>query len=334
MSTPDGSPAPGWYDDGSGTGVQRYWDGSSWTQHTIPAPQNQPAAPGTGYGAPGGDPSAAAYGAAYPGATTATARTVHPLGWVALAAAVVGFVFACIPGALIIGWVLLPIAFILSIIGFFVQGKKWPVVTALVLSVVGTIVGFVVFFTVVSDSVDEAFGGSDVTVTTPDAEDSAPAEDEGAAEETETDTEQEAASEPGSRDNPVPLGSVISGDEFDVTINSVQLDATDEVMAANTFNEAPPEGFTYAVIDATITYTGADSGYAMMVDIDYVASTGEVLTSYDTVAVPPEPQLGLDELYTGGTTTGKMAIAVPSGDPGLLRVTPGLFSDEVFVTLQ
>ncbi|TFF17536.1 hypothetical protein EQW79_009515 [Cellulosimicrobium terreum] len=252
----------------------------------------------------------------------------------ALAAAVVGFVFACIPGALIIGWVLLPIAFILSIIGFFVQGKKWPVVTALVLSVVGTIVGFIVFFTVVSDSVDEAFGGSDVTVTTPDAEDSAPAEDEGAAEGTETDTEQEAASEPGSRDNPVPLGSVISGDEFDVTINSVQLDATDEVMAANTFNEAPPEGFTYAVIDATITYTGADSGYAMMVDIDYVASTGEVLTSYDTVAVPPEPQLGLDELYTGGTTTGKMAIAVPSGDPGLLRVTPGLFSDEVFVTLQ
>ncbi|QUB99144.1 DUF2510 domain-containing protein [Cellulosimicrobium cellulans] len=334
MSTPDGSPAPGWYDDGSGTGVQRYWDGSSWTQHTIPAPQNQPAAPGTGYGAPGGDASAAAYGAAYPGATTTTARTVHPLGWVALAAAVVGFVFACIPGALIIGWVLLPIAFILSIIGFFVQGKKWPVVTALVLSVVGTIVGFVVFFTVVSDSVDEAFGGSDVTVTTPDAEDSAPAEDEGAEEGTETDTEQEAASEPGSRDNPVPLGSVISGDDFDVTINSVQLDATDAVMAPDLYNEPAPEGFTYALVNATITYTGAESDWAAAVNIDYVASTGEVLDATDVFAMPPEPLLGHDELYTGGTTSGNTVIAVPAGDTGLLRVRPGPFADAVFVATQ
>jgi hypothetical protein len=30
---------------------------------------------------------------------------------------VVGFVFACVPGALIVGWVLLPIAFILGIVG-------------------------------------------------------------------------------------------------------------------------------------------------------------------------------------------------------------------------
>ncbi len=29
----------GWYPDG--TGVQRYWDGSQWTQHTEPLPQTQ-----------------------------------------------------------------------------------------------------------------------------------------------------------------------------------------------------------------------------------------------------------------------------------------------------
>src|SRR5690625_5883400 len=39
------------------------------------------------------------------------------IGLAALIVAIVGFLFACIPGALIIGWVLLPVAFILSIVG-------------------------------------------------------------------------------------------------------------------------------------------------------------------------------------------------------------------------
>ena len=40
-------------------------------------------------------------------------KTRNGLGIAAFVIAIVGFVFACIPGALIVGWVLLPIAFIL-----------------------------------------------------------------------------------------------------------------------------------------------------------------------------------------------------------------------------
>ncbi|WP_240200416.1 DUF2510 domain-containing protein [Cellulosimicrobium cellulans] len=331
MSTRGGTPAPGWYDDGTGT--NRYWDGSAWTEQTAPAAGSPPGGAGGGT-APGGTGGAAPFSDPPQVAVESPATKPHPLGWVALAVAVLGFVFACIPGALIVGWVLLPIAFVLAIVGFFLRGKKWPVITALVLSVVGTVVGFVVFLTVVSDSVDEAFGDSDVTVSPPDSEEPAADGESTESAEAPEPEQEEAADDAGSRENPVPLGTVVSGDDFDVTINSVQLDATDAVMAANEFNEAPPEGSTYALVNATITYTGEESGFAMEVTIDYVTSTGEVLASYDSFAVPPEPELGLDELYNGGTTTGNVVIAVPAGDAGLIRVTPGLFADEVFVATQ
>lgn len=61
------------------------------------------------------------------------------LGLIALITAVIGFIFACIPGALIIGWILLPVAFILGLVSLFLQGKsKWMGITALILSIVGT----------------------------------------------------------------------------------------------------------------------------------------------------------------------------------------------------
>lgn len=80
----------------------------------------------------------------------------HVLGKIALGAAIIGFIFACIPGALIIGWILLPIAFILSLVAMFQQGSKGPAITGLILSIVGTIVGVIVFAVVVVDAVDDA----------------------------------------------------------------------------------------------------------------------------------------------------------------------------------
>ncbi|WP_129659372.1 DUF308 domain-containing protein [Rothia uropygialis] len=79
------------------------------------------------------------------------------LGIIALAAAVVGFVFACIPGILIVGWVLLPIGFLVGIISLFMSGKaKWPGLVAIIVSIVGTVVGFVVFIGVLGSSLDGA----------------------------------------------------------------------------------------------------------------------------------------------------------------------------------
>lgn len=82
------------------------------------------------------------------------ARQSNTVGLVALALSIIiGFVFACIPGALIVGWVLLPAAFILSIVGLCLSGKsKGRSIAAVIISIIGVIAGFVVFFAVVGNA--------------------------------------------------------------------------------------------------------------------------------------------------------------------------------------
>src|SRR5690625_3435722 len=148
------------------------------------------------------------------------------IGLAALIVAIVGFLFACIPGALIIGWVLLPVAFILSIVGLTRSGrKKGTSIAAMVISVIGTIVGFVVFATVVSDACDEDFSSSDFSgdQANPDdpavTDESADTDDSGA-------NEDAAHGAPGSRDNPVPIGQEVSNDDWRITLGEPH-EATD-----------------------------------------------------------------------------------------------------------
>lgn len=252
------------------------------------------------------------------------------LGLVALIVAIVGFIFACIPGALVVGWVLLPIAFILAIVSFFQRGKGRGLgIAALIVSVVGTIVGVVVFMAVVATSFNEAFD-TESTVVTPETGVEEQAEPEAAPSEDE-----EAASAPedaaaGTRDNPVPIGSAISSDEWTVTIDAVNPDGNQIVADANTFNEAAEAGSHYEIVTYTVTYTGDDSSMAAMVSVDLVTDSGNVINSYDAMAVL-EDEMGLDELFNGASSSGSTAFLVPDGETTIVRVRPGMLADEVFV---
>ncbi|WP_228479407.1 DUF2510 domain-containing protein [Microbacterium atlanticum] len=143
-STPTSAPA-GWFPAGV-QGQERYWDGTSWTDQVRPA---------------GGIATATGV---VPGPPTAPAPEKRPrniLGIVALAVAAVGFIFACIPGALIVGWILLPIGFFLGIIALFQKDKpKWQGLTAIIVSVVGTIVGVIVFMAVAAGAVSDAINAT------------------------------------------------------------------------------------------------------------------------------------------------------------------------------
>lgn len=46
------SPAAGWYTDPGGSGGERYWDGTRWTDQTRPAGGSQSAAPTSAFGDP------------------------------------------------------------------------------------------------------------------------------------------------------------------------------------------------------------------------------------------------------------------------------------------
>lgn len=266
----------------------------------------------------------ASYGAPTPPAGPKSDRNV--LALIALITSIVGFVFACIPGALVVGWVLLPIAFILAIVSLFLKGRgKALGIAGLIVSVVGTIVAIVVFFAVVASSFSNAFD-DEVSIETPTSV--APATDEpSAAESTDAD---EPAGTAGSRENPATLGYAINSDTWTVTVNSYNADGNAAVTEASEFNDAAPPGSHYELVNYTVTYTGDESAYAAEVSVDLVTSAGNVVNSFDTFVMLGD-SIGLDELFNGGSATGSAAFVVPDGEVSLVRVSPGYFADDVFV---
>lgn len=273
-----------------------------------PHPNHPPA-----YASPGTNPP--------PGPPQPPTKRRNGLALGALIIAILGFAFAVIEGAYIIGWILLPIAFILSLVALFQRDKaKKAAVAALVISIVGTIAGGIAFMASAAKAVDEAFGTS-VTAAPPGAEQpSAPPTSRGGSD----------ATKQGSRSNPYPLGTAISSRDWTVTVNSYNPNANAEVAAVNGINEKPDDGHTYVLVNLTVTYTGADKGSPSSVSVNYVTAAGNVVNSYDKFAMAPDALPG-NELYNGATATGNVVLHIPEGDAGALRVRPGLFADEVFV---
>lgn len=254
----------------------------------------------------------------------------NTVGLIALIVAAVGFIFACIPGALIVGWVLLPIAFILGIVGLFMSGKpKWQAITAIILSIVGTIVGVIVFTVVVAAAFNDSFGGTESSVGDSTVVESAEGEQS-------ADADEAAADEVGTRSNPAPLGAPVEGQEWTVVVNSVDLDATDEVAAENEFNDPADEGTVYISINVTATYTGsdADGQFPASVGIDYVTADGVTVNSFDKIVLGPDELDSLSALYEGASATGNRTIQVPTPVDGVLAISPGVIADKVFVAIK
>ena len=294
MSDPSTTPA-GWYDDGSGN--RRYWDGNAWTEHTAPGAAATQSPTDTSGEAPAAKP--------------------HVLGIIALAVAAVGFIFACIPGALIVGWILLPIAFVLSLVTLFLKGRKWPAITGLIVSIVGTIVGVVVFFAVVSTTFGQAFEELDDVI----AEASEAAEDI------------PEFDEPAEEAEPEPTSNLAFGDTMvwedgvELTVSAPEGYTPGEYAAGATFPNNI--AFTMTIVNNSsenlepFPYERLSSGGREASQIFDVSGDGE------DVGIPPTTVI-----LPGQSVTWKTAWSVADPNSLTMQVSPSFeYADAIFTNL-
>lgn len=219
--------------------------------------------------------------------------------------------------------------------GLFPKGKKkGTAIAAVITSIVGAIVAALAFVFVVGSAFDEAFN-KETTV----SNDGDPASSvgNGAIDSSKKDSEAGGVGGGTTRENPLPLGTTISSDEWDVTVNSVNLNATDAILAENPLNDAPGEGQTYVMANITARYKGDDpQGASPFTNIAFVTPQGNEINAYDSIAVEPDAFENLTTLYKDASTTRNISFLVDeaSAGEGVLAVEPDMFSQKRFVSLK
>lgn len=254
----------------------------------------------------------------------------NTLGLIALIVGVVGFIFGVIPGTLIVGWILLPIAFILGIVGVALSGKKKATsIAAIIVSVVGAVVSAIVFIAVVAGSIEEAFEDDDLDPVESLEADDANEPDDADPDDTE-ETEDTAGTAEGTRDNPVPFGESVSSEEWTIKVDEPH-EATDEVLAENELNDEPEDGMEFWILPVEATYTGDDKGHAWLdLTFKFVSDEGQSYNTYEPGCGPiPDDLDDVDEIYEGATAKGNVCVQTPEGAEGTWTVETFL-GDSVF----
>jgi hypothetical protein len=135
----------------------------------------------------------------------------------------------------------------------------------------------------------------------------------------------------GSRDNPYPVGTA-AGLEFNDDSQSIPFELTIKevvrgepalarIMAANQFNDPPPDGFEFVLLLIEAAYTGADDGVLELNERITASVTNNRIIPYgDTFIYSPcclEPEFDM-QLLAGGVGEGWLALPVAIDDPAPL----------------
>ncbi|WP_168627800.1 DUF4190 domain-containing protein [Cryobacterium sp. BB307] len=266
-----------------------------------------------------------------PAPQPAEPKSSNGLGIAALIVGIVAFVGSFIPFLNFVTGFVAFVGLVLGIIALFLKNKSKGVAIA------GTAVSFVaMILSIVLATAYTAGFIAAVDNSLPKTEivdnGQAPADEQS----------DDSADEVGTRENPAPIGTTIElanfGEaEFEVTLGAPILNANDAVKAANQFNDAPKDGFQYAVVPLTVTYVGDETGLPSLgVRVEFVSAAGTTHTQIDSWVVDPEPAFnGINELFPGGTASGNITILIPTADAesGTWAVS-SLFGDKFFFAAQ
>jgi hypothetical protein len=105
------------------------------------------------------------------------------------------------------------------------------------------------------------------------------------------------------------------GTEWTITVGSGRL-GTEEIRTAAEFNDPPPAGFDFYLVDLNATYNGTGTGSIFDLDIDGVTDSNITLDGYcgfydNTFDIS-------QDVFPGGTLQGTVCFVVPSGDTASL----------------
>lgn len=268
------------------------------------------------------------------GLPQAPVKERNTIGIIALVCAILGVIFSCIPGFLILGWILLPISFILGLVGLFPKDKKkGTAIAAVITSIVGAVVAAVAFMFVIDSAFNDAFNEE----TTVSNNGGANAVGDGDSAEGNSEDSADGAADGATRENPLPIGATVSTDEWDVTVNSVDLNATDAVMSENPVNDAPADGQTYVMANVTAKYKGDDpQGSMPTIGFAFVTPEGNTINSYDSIVIAPDYFDQSTTLYKDAEETGNFAFLVDEATAAdsVLAVSPDMFAQNRFVAVK
>ncbi|EFK55114.1 DUF4352 domain-containing protein [Corynebacterium genitalium ATCC 33030] len=250
------------------------------------------------------------------------------LGIISIALAVLGTIMSFFPATLVFGWLLLPIALVVGIIGLVMKDmSKGPAIAGVITAVVGGLIALTVFFVAASSTSDSA---------AEDAGDAAPADGASAGGAADNGKDKGKSKAKGSdagksRENPLPLGSTITQGDWEVTINSVNLDATDEIMEENPFSDEPKDGMVHILVNMTAKYIGDDpQGESPLIFVSYVSPEGKTYESHEVTLVEPDMFDLSTTLYNGADTSGNIGVSIPieGKEEGTIVVEADLYSGE------
>lgn len=204
---------------------------------------------------------------------------------------------------------------------------------------VGLILGAVLLVLIVLAAVLASGGDDSVDTEGASETTAAPAGDEESASTAAPEPTEADEPQSGSREDPLPFGQAHNiGDGWTVKVAAYNPNANELVEAANMFNEDPPPGQQYVVLQMEATYDGEDTRTIFDVNFELLGSGGVTIDA-DGPCVPPEPAWWtLGEVFPGGTLSGFMCTLVDSAEvPSLVLIAEPTFAlsgNRSFLALQ